>query len=253
MSQGVAANRMALQTYKARLLGAKKGHSLLKKKRDALKARFQGLLKEIVQTKLSVGTGLKEAAFSLAKSHWANAGTDIAATVVERAKCPSVTCKLIADNVAGVSIPAFQMTYDATRDTSIQTLGVAHGGAVIKSCRDTYLKAVTELIKLASQQTAFKTLDEEIKMTSRRVNALEYVLIPKIEIIIAYINQELDEQAREEFFRVKKVVQQKRKKIAAEKKMMEAHEAAKGGSKINGTSSMDAPSALDQKDEDIVV
>jgi len=241
MSQGVAANRMALQTYKARLLGAKKGHSLLKKKRDALKARFQGLLKEIVQTKLSVGTGLKDAAFSLAKSHWANAGTDIAATVVERAKCPSVTCKLIADNVAGVSIPAFQMTYDATRDTSIQTLGVAHGGAVIKSCRDTYLKAVTELIKLASQQTAFKTLDEEIKMTSRRVNALEYVLIPKIEIIIAYINQELDEQAREEFFRVKKVVEKKKAKLEKER-LAEVAAAA-----------IDAPSMLDnQKDSDLV-
>lgn len=241
MSQGVAANRMALQTYKFRLLGAKKGHSLLKKKRDALKARFQGLLKDIVQTKLSVGTGLKDAAFSLAKSHWANAGTDIAATVVERAKFPSVTCKLIADNVAGVSIPAFQMQYDATRDSSIQTLGVAHGGAVIKSCRDTYLKAVTELIKLASQQTAFKTLDEEIKMTSRRVNALEYVLIPKIEVIIAYIIQELDEQAREEFFRVKKVVEKKKAKIEKER-LAELTAAA-----------IDAPSMLDnQRDSDLV-
>merc|ERR1712241_1571894 len=200
---------------------------------------FQGLLKEIVQTKLSVGTGLKEAAFSLAKSQWANSGNDITSTVVERAKAPSVTCKLIADNVAGVSIPAFQMNYDATRDTSIQTLGAAHGGAVLKSCRDTYLKAVTELIKLASQQTAFKTLDEEIKMTSRRVNTLEYVLIPKIEVIIAYINQELDEQAREEFFRVKKVVEKKKAKLAKEK----AAEA---------TAAMDAPSALDQKDSDLV-
>merc|ERR1712242_440999 len=127
-----------------------------------------------------------------------------------------------------------------TRDTSIQTLGVAHGGAVIKSCRDTYLKAVTELIKLASQQTAFKTLDEEIKMTSRRVNALEYVLIPKIEVIIAYIIQELDEQAREEFFRVKKVVEKKKAKLAKEK----VAEAA---------AAMDAPSMFDnQKDSDLV-
>ena len=69
---------------------------------------------------------------------------------------------------------------------------------------------------MASLQTAFHTLDEEIKMTSRRVNALEYVLIPRIEEIIHYITQaawgvnvwrlteEMDEQAREEFFRVKK-------------------------------------------------
>merc|ERR1712032_1239196 len=96
------------------------------------------------------------------------------------------------------------------------TLGVSHGGAVINACRIEYLKAVTSLIKMASLQTAFKTLDEEIKMTSRRVNALEYVLIPRIEEVVHYIIQEIDEQAREEFFRVKKVVQKKKQKHAAE-------------------------------------
>merc|ERR1712032_1378170 len=97
------------------------------------------------------------------------------------------------------------------------TLGVSHGGAVINACRIEYLKAVTSLIKLASLQTAFKTLDEEIKMTSRRVNALEYVLIPRIEDTIQYITQEMDEQAREEFFRVKKVVEKKKAKLARER------------------------------------
>merc|ERR1712051_909885 len=107
-------------------------------------------------------------------------------------------------------------------DASAHTLGVAHGGAVIKSCRDTYFTAVTQLIKLASLQTAFKTLDEEIKMTSRRVNALEYVLIPRIEDTIQYITQEMDEQAREEFFRVKKVVEKKKAKLLREKLEEEA-------------------------------
>merc|ERR1712060_363351 len=122
-----------------------------------------------------------------------------------------------------------------------QTLGVAHGGAVISSCRDVYLKAVINLIKLASLQTSFKTLDEEIKMTSRRVNALEYVLIPRIEDIIQYITQEMDEQAREEFFRVKKVVQKKKQKAEKEK------EAAK---QPEGAVAIDAPSALDAVKKD---
>merc|ERR1712099_125892 len=123
------------------------------------------------------------------------------------------------------------------KDASAQTLGVAHGGAVINACRETYFKAVTQLVRLASLQTAFKTLDEEIKMTSRRVNALEYVLIPRIEDIIAYITQEMDEMAREEFFRVKKVVQKKKIKQEKEK---EAEQAA-----------FDAPSALNAKDGDL--
>ena len=83
-------------------------------------------------------------------------------------------------------------------------------------------QAVTSLVQLASLQTAFHTLDEEIKMTSRRVNALEYVLIPRIEDIIHYITQEMDEQAREEFFRVKKVVEKKKQKLQKEKDEMEA-------------------------------
>merc|ERR1712115_390097 len=92
---------------------------------------------------------------------------------------------------------------------------------VINACRETYLRAVQQLVKLASLQTAFKTLDEEIKMTSRRVNALEYVLIPRIEEIIHYITQEMDEQSREEFFRVKKVVEKKKAKLAREKEEMD--------------------------------
>merc|ERR1712174_127699 len=114
------------------------------------------------------------------------------------------------------------------QDAALQTLGVAHGGAVISACRDTYLKAVVALVKLASLQTSFKTLDEEIKMTSRRVNALEYVLIPRVEVILAYITQEMDEQAREEFFRVKKVVEKKKLKLAREKEEAEMEEAAAG-------------------------
>merc|ERR1711988_975118 len=105
------------------------------------------------------------------------------------------------------------MVHDPTKDTAVQTLGVAHGGAVINACRETYFRAVTALIKLASLQTAFMTLDEEIKMTSRRVNALEYVIIPRIEHFIAEVIQALDEEEREEKIRVKKVVQKKRIKM----------------------------------------
>lgn len=244
---------MTLQTFKARLVGATKGHRLLKKKRDALKARFYALLKEIVETKLAVGVGLKDAAFSLAKCHWASAGEDITSTVIERARKPTVLCKLYADNVAGVSLPSFKMMHDATKDTSLQTLGVAHGGAVISSCRDQYLKAVTLLIKLASLQTSFKTLDEEIKMTSRRVNALEYVLIPRIEEILAYITQEMDEQAREEFFRVKKVVEKKKQRLEREKFIEDTERKASGKALRSGASGIDAPSMLaSTKDADII-
>merc|ERR1712146_877714 len=136
--------------------------------------------------------------------------------VLERAKKPSVTCKLTSNNVAGVHLPVFKMTYDPNKDTAVHTIGVAQGGAVVQKSREEHLKTLELIIKMASLQTSFVTLDEEIKMTGRRVNALEYVIIPRIDDVIRYINQEIDEQAREEFFRVKKVVEKKRQKIERE-------------------------------------
>merc|ERR1712166_18406 len=105
-----------------------------------------------------------------------------------------------------------------------------------------YSKALTSIIALASLQTKFFTLDEEIKMTGRRVNALEYVVIPKIEDIMKYIEQEMDEQSREEFFRVKKVVEKKKEKLAKEKASKDA----------DGAMAVAAASIIDNEDHDLV-
>ncbi|CAE8629323.1 unnamed protein product, partial [Polarella glacialis] len=248
------ANRMTLQTFKARHGGAAKGHKLLKKKRDALKSRFQALLKDICETKLKVGEGLKDGAFAMAKSQWASG--DGVSGIIERARRPSIVIKMMADNVAGVSIPVFKLSHDPSKDASAQTLGVAHGGAVINACREVYLKAVISLVKLASLQTAFHTLDEEIKMTSRRVNALEYVLIPKIEEMIHYITQEMDEQSREEFFRVKKVVEKKKAKLLREKLEADKELEAAGIKSVQkdfDDTGLDVPDMLyKKKDEDLI-
>jgi len=76
------------------------------------------------------------------------------------------------------------------------------------------------------KQISFVTLDEVIKTTNRRVNAIEHVIIPKIERTLAYIISELDELEREEFYRLKKV--QDKKKIRAEKEKIAADRKARG-------------------------
>ncbi|EER03851.1 vacuolar H-ATpase subunit D, putative [Perkinsus marinus ATCC 50983] len=211
------ANRMTLQTFKAKGVGARKGHSLLKKKRDALKSRFSQMLKEIVDTKKAVGESMADCSFSIAKARWAG-DSDFVQTVIQRVKKPSVTLKVSAENVAGVFLPKF----DLQRDTA---LGAGQGGQVIQTCRLQHAKVLELLVKMASLQTSFITLDEEIKMTSRRVNALEYVVVPRIEGIVHFIEQAMDEQEREEFFRVKKIVEKKKEKLAKET----AERAAEGG------------------------
>lgn len=72
------------------------------------------------------------------------------------------------------------------------------------------------MITIASLQTQFVTLDKALKVTNRRVNALEFIQIPRIKNIIDFIDRELDEESREDFYRLKKVTDNKKVKKAEE-------------------------------------
>lgn len=89
-------------------------------------------------------------------------------------------------------------------------LGLTGGGQAIQRCKDRFQKFLKILVDIASLQTQFITLDEVIKVTNRRVNALEYVVIPRIDFTINYIEKELDEESREDFFRLKRVTDNKK-------------------------------------------
>ena len=104
----------------------------------------------------------------------------------------------------------------ATADN--QSLGLVGGGKKIVAVRQKFTALLDMLIKLASLQTSFVTLDEAMKVTNRRVNALENVTIPKIEKTLAYIGRELDELEREDFTRLKLVQGKKEQEIQEEQK-----------------------------------
>ena len=74
-------------------------------------------------------------------------------------------------------------------------------------------------------QTSYLTLDEALKITNRRVNALEYIVVPRIEYTIKYIDTELQERSKEEKFKIKKVLYNKKKQ--KEKELEEANQASK--------------------------
>lgn len=211
---------MTLQIAKQKKKGANQGYQLLKKKSDALSSRFRGMLKEIVKTKLSIGELINEAHFSMAKATWAG-GSDLREQLMQRIKRPAVFVTAAYDNVAGVRLPVFQITTDPTVDI-LKNINLSAGGHVILAARDKYLEALAELVKLASLQTAFFTLDAEIKMTNRRVNALNNVVLPRLDRSIAYISKELDEMEREEFFRLKRIQEKKKQAKEDEQKAIQA-------------------------------
>lgn len=220
-------SRMAQTLMKVRLKAAQKGHSLLKKKADALNIRFRSILGKIVENKNLMGEVLREASFSLAEAKF-TAG-DFSHGVIQSVSRAQHRVRMKRENVVGVFLPVFEAYVDGP-DTYDLT-GLGKGGANIAKLKKNYNKAVELLVELATLQTCFITLDEAIKITNRRVNAIEHVIIPRIENTLQYIVTELDEMEREEFFRMKKIQAKKKKDRAAAEQLLEEDKkrlAAKG-------------------------
>merc|ERR1712080_54501 len=153
------------------------GHSLLKKKAEALQMRFRSILKKIIDTKQIMGEIMKEASFSLAEAKFATG--DFNQVVLQNVNKAQIKIRTRKDNVAGVNLPVFEAFQDGA--DVYELAGLAKGGQQLKRMKANYGKAITLLVELASLQTSFVTLDEVIKTTNRRVNAIEHVIIPRIE------------------------------------------------------------------------
>ncbi|RAH40372.1 H(+)-transporting V1 sector ATPase subunit D [Aspergillus brunneoviolaceus CBS 621.78] len=184
------------------------------------------ITRRIDEAKQKMGRVMQIAAFSLAEVSYA-VGGDIGYQVQESAKQARFRVRAKQENVSGVLLPHFESyTEDSINDFGLTGLG--KGGQQVQRCRETYARAVETLVELASLQTAFVILDEVIKVVNRRVNAIEHVIIPRTENTIKYINSELDELDREEFYRLKKVSGKKqRDTAAADAEILAAREKAK--------------------------
>ncbi|KAI0748069.1 ATP synthase subunit D-domain-containing protein [Daedaleopsis nitida] len=245
--ENIFPTRMALTNTKLRLKGAQTGHSLLAKKRDALTTRFRAILRRVDEAKRKMGRVMQLASFSLAEVTYATG--DISYLVQEQAKSASFKVKAKQENVSGVVLPAFEV--DRVPGSDFNLTGLGRGGQQVLRAKEVYAKAVETLVELASLQTAFMILDEVIRATNRRVNAIEHVVIPRLENTIKYITSELDEMDREEFFRLKKVQGKKKRdaQVAEElKKALDSSDEAQA-SPVGGS---DGSDLLGSKDEDVI-
>lgn len=223
--EAVFPTRMTLSLMKGKLKGAQTGHNLLKRKSEALTKRFRDITRRIDDAKRKMGKVMQTAAFSLAEVTYAT-GDNIAFQVQESVKSARFRVSARQENVSGVLLPSFEVRHKDNIDDFKMT-GLGRGGQQVAKAKTVYSKAVEALVELASLQTAFVILDEVIKVTNRRVNAIEHVIIPRTENTISYINSELDELDREEFFRLKKIQNNKQRDAAiAQAEIAAAAEAA---------------------------
>jgi V-type H+-transporting ATPase subunit D len=154
------------------------------------------------------------------------------------------------DNVAGVKLPVFSK-YDTGVVADNTSLGLVGGGKKIVAVREKFTVLLEMLIKLASLQTSFVTLDEALKVTNRRVNALENVTIPKIENVLGYISRELDELEREDFTRLK-MMQNKKEQELKRIKIAEETDAKIAANVAASQKENDIMAAYEPDDDDVV-
>lgn len=193
--------RMELRRLKARLKTATRGHKLLKDKSDEMIRQFMLLirenkrLREEVERELSVA--LKE--FMLARAVTGD-------TVIEEALAmPSVKAELNTSekNVMSVKVPCLGVVEREKGD--LYPYSFATVTAELDSSIASLSTLLGKMLKLAEVEKSCNMLADEIEKNRRRVNALEYVMIPQLEETIKYITMKLDENERSSTIRLMKV------------------------------------------------
>jgi V-type H+-transporting ATPase subunit D len=240
---------MNLGVFKQKQVAAKKGYDLLKSKADALKVRFRDICKVIYDTKVGMADQSSNAFFSLTQAEYA-AG-NFRNKILEANLTAAVRVTSRTDNVAGVKLPVFSQYETGAKFE--ENLGLVGGGRKIQSCKERFGDYLTALVKIASLQTSFLAMDEALKITNRRVNALENVTIPKIVKTIDYINRELDELEREDFTRLKMVKKKKEEQIKADEKAAAEALVAAAEQKPHASASSASASAVSPKAPEVQV
>ncbi|MBD3190345.1 MAG: V-type ATP synthase subunit D [Candidatus Heimdallarchaeota archaeon] len=210
MSEGVQATRMNLMKLRERAKLAEKGHDLLQEKLDSLVIRFF----EVVDTV----RGLREEASELMEKGYTSLVDAQMALGPLRMREISLAapeiCQIEAyeHNVAGVIVPKLELVKIRDEDQSRLFYGFMSSSSEIEEVVKDYREVVKKIVTLAETLAMLEIIGDAIIETKRRVNALRYILIPRLKEQINFIETTLEEQEREQFAQLKKIKEKLEKK-----------------------------------------
>ncbi len=195
--------RMELTNLKNKLNTSRRGHKLLKDKRDELMRQFMELVHENERLRKAVEEGI-----STANKFFASAGASMEREELETSFLmpkQKVTLELSEKNVMSVHIPVFDTRFKSQDMSDIYSYGYAFTSAELDEGVRALSEIFPKMIRLAEVEKSCFLLADEIEKTRRRVNALEHVMIPRYEETIKYITMKLDENERSTTTRLMKV------------------------------------------------
>jgi len=198
----VSPTRMNLQTRKSQIKLAQQGVDLLKKKRDALVKEFFAIVTKLLDSrdKLDELSHGAYQAVMLAKGVIGDYELRSAAAAAKR----DLYIEMAEKSVWGVKVPEVK-PIDVHRNLLDRNYSLTGTSARVDNIADRFEKIVNLILEIASVEVHLKRLGAEIKKTTRRVNALEQNLIPNLSVQVRYIKNTLEERAREDTFRLKRI------------------------------------------------
>lgn len=188
---------------------AKKGHKLLKEKRDSLVTEFFGIIDKAKGARASLADTMNAAYPDLIQAEALSGTANVESIAVTSPEKGSLN--ISSRNIMGVRIPKIELVVNAAAQE--RTYGSVFTSAKLDDAQEKFDKAYTDMIRLAETEETIRRLGEEIKKTKRRVNSLEYIMIPRLTNTKRYITSRLEEMERESFFRLKMVKRKKQREL----------------------------------------
>jgi V/A-type H+-transporting ATPase subunit D len=200
--QNVKPTRMELLKLKKRVKLADKGHKLLKEKRDALISEFMLVIKEYKDARKRAEEKLKIAFGNLLMAEVLLGSRDI--EQISGITLRDIALDFMTKNIMGVSVPIMKIE-NLVRRINERGYGFLGTNAKLDDAAKNFEESILLIVKLAEVEESVRRIAEEVEKTKRRVNALEYIVIPRLRATIKHIEMRMEEIERESFLRLKKI------------------------------------------------